>query len=97
MSVLDVAAFRTTPLTRQPFEFLVLPGFVKAVALEAIHAGFPHVDRPGSFPLSEVSYGPGFGALVDELNGPEMRGRVRGEVWHRPERPADDDHRPRLL
>jgi len=73
MSVLDVAAFRATPLTRQPFEFLVLPGFVKAAALEAIHAGFPQVDRPGSFPLSEVSYGPGFGALVDELNGPEMR------------------------
>lgn len=73
MSVLDLAAFRTTPLTRQPFEFLVLPGFVKAAALEAIHAGFPRVDRPGSFPLSEVNYGPGFGALVDELNGPEMR------------------------
>lgn len=73
MSVLDVAAFRATPLTRQPFEFLVLPGFVKAAALEAIHAGFPHVDRPGSFPLSEVSYGPGFGALVDELNGVELR------------------------
>lgn len=74
MSILDLTAFRATPLTRQPFEFLVLPGFVKPAALEAIHAGFPQIVRPGSFPLSEVSYGPGFGALVDELNGPELRG-----------------------
>lgn len=73
MSVLDLAAFRAAPLTREPFEFLVLPGFVKASALEAIHAGFPRVERPGSFPLSEVSYGPGFGALIDELNGAELR------------------------
>ncbi len=73
MSVLDLAAFRATPLTRQPFEYLVLPGFVKPSALQAIHGGFPKVERPGSFPLSEVTYGPGFGKLIDELNGPEMR------------------------
>jgi len=73
MGVLDLAAFRAAPLTRQPFEYLVLPGFIKSAALEAIHAGFPHVDRPGSFPLSEVGFGPGFKQLIDELKGPEMR------------------------
>lgn len=73
MSVLDLAAFRDTPLIREPFEYLVLPEFVKASALEAIHAGFPKVEQPGSFPLSEVTYGPGFARLVEELNGPEMR------------------------
>lgn len=73
MSFLDLAAFRAAPLTREPFEFLVLPGFVKASALEAIHAGFPRVERPGSFPLSEVSYGPGFAALIEELKGAGFR------------------------
>ncbi len=73
MSTLDLTAFRATPLVRQPFEYLVVPEFVKASALEAIHAGFPKVEQPGSFPLSEVTYGPGFARLVDELKGPEMR------------------------
>jgi hypothetical protein len=73
MGILDLAAFQATPLNRQPFEYLVLPGFVKSTALEAIHAGFPRVERPGSFPLSEVAFGPGFEALIEELNGAEMR------------------------
>jgi hypothetical protein len=73
MSLLDLAAFHAAPLMREPFEFLVLPGFVKPTALAAVHAGFPSIDRPGSFPLSEVRYGTGFDALIEELNGPAMR------------------------
>ncbi len=73
MNVLNLEAFRATPLVRQPFEYLVLPEFVKPSALEAIHAGFPSVERPGSFPLSEVTYGRGFSELIEELNGPEVR------------------------
>jgi hypothetical protein len=73
MSMLDLAAFRATPLTREPFDYLILPGFIKAEALPTIHADYPRVNRPGSFPLSEVRYGRVFAALVDELRGPEMR------------------------
>jgi hypothetical protein len=73
MSILDLAAFHSAALVREPFEFLVLPGFIKPTALAAVHAGFPSIDRPGSFPLSEVRYGSGFKALVDELNSPAMR------------------------
>jgi SM-20-related protein len=73
MSALDLAAFSAAPLNREPFEFLVLPGFLKPEARAAINADFPPVDRPGSFPLSEVKYGPAFAALVEELQGPAVR------------------------
>src|SRR5207237_6077056 len=73
MSALDLAAFGAAPLNREPFEFLVLPGFIKPEARAAIDAEFPPVDRPGSFPLSEVRYGPAFAALIDELQGPAVR------------------------
>jgi SM-20-related protein len=73
MSMLDLAKFRATELCRQPFEYLVVPGFLKAEAMMGIHADYPRVDRPGSFPLSEVSYGPRFTALIDELRGDAMR------------------------
>lgn len=73
MDALDLSAFRATPLVREPFEYLVLPGFVKPEARAAINAGYPDIKRPGSFPLSELSYGPAFADLVDELNGDEMR------------------------
>ena len=72
-SMVDLARFRGTALCREPFDFLVVPGFLKADALEAIHADFPRVDRPGSFPLESQRYGPAFAALIDELKGEEVQ------------------------
>jgi SM-20-related protein len=73
MAALDLERFRGTPLQRDPYDFLILPGFVRAEALAAILADFPSVDRPGSFPTAVLDYGPAFRALIDELEGPETR------------------------
>ncbi len=73
MSMLELATFRATKLCRDPFDFLVVPGFVKAEARAAINADFPRVDLPGSFPLSGLPYGPAFAALIDELRGEVVR------------------------
>lgn len=73
MSALDLAALKAKPLERQPFDYLVLPQFLKPEARAAINADYPHVDRPGSFPLSEVKYGPAFASLIEELRGNEVR------------------------
>jgi hypothetical protein len=73
MDALDLAALRAAPLTREPFPYLIVPGFVRAEALAAVHADYPPIDSPGSFPVSEVSYGPAFGALLDALTGPRLR------------------------
>lgn len=73
MRAIDLAAFRATALVREPFPYLIVPGFVRASALHAIHADYPSVAQPGSFPLSEVRFGPAFGRLVADMNGPEVR------------------------
>lgn len=72
-SMLDLSKFAATGLTRDPFDFLVVPGFLKAETLEAIHRDYPRVERPGSFPLESQSYGPAFGRLIDELRGEPVR------------------------
>ncbi len=71
--MLDLERFRATPLTREPFEFLIVPEFVKADARSAIHNDYPEVDRPGSFPLGEVSYGSAFAKLVEQMRSDEFR------------------------
>ena len=73
VSMLDLERFRATPLTREPFEFLIVPEFVKADARSAIHNDYPEVDRPGSFPLGEVSYGSAFAKLVEQMRSDEFR------------------------
>jgi SM-20-related protein len=73
VSMLDLERFRTTPLTREPFEFLIVPEFVKAEARAAIDKDYPDVARAGSFPLREVTYGPAFAKLVEEMRSEKFR------------------------
>ena len=61
------------PLTREPFEFLVVPEFVRVEARAAIDKDYPEVGRAGSFPLREVTYGPGFAKLIEEMRSEEFR------------------------
>ena len=81
MEGLDMAAFRATPLTREPFPFLIVPHFVKAARRAAVNADYPVIDSPGSFPISGLTYGAGFQRLLDELRGPAFRAAV-AEKFH---------------
>jgi SM-20-related protein len=73
VSALDLEAFRATPLTREPFEYLIVPDFVRPEALPAINADYPVIDCPGSFPLAGLRPGPAFRALVREMRGAALR------------------------
>jgi SM-20-related protein len=73
---LDLERFEQTPLNPEPFEYLVVPEFVKLQVREAISDDFPRINKAGSFPLSEVTSGPKFKELTDDLNGPEFRAAV---------------------
>ena len=70
---LDLAAFRAMPLEREPFQYLVVPAFIKREALSRINADYPKIAERGSFPATQVAYGPAFQALLDQLEGDEFR------------------------
>jgi SM-20-related protein len=73
LSMLDLERLRNTPLTREPFDFLIVPEFVKAEARPVIDNDYPEVARPGSFPLREVNYGPAFAKLIEDMRSDEFR------------------------
>src|SRR5438552_19107560 len=79
VSMLDLERFRTTPLTREPFEFLIVPEFVKTEARAAIDKDYREVARAGSFPLREVTYGPAFAKLIEEMRCAEFRKAFEAE------------------
>ena len=60
-------------MTRDPFDFLVLPDFVRPEARAAINRDYPNVQHGGSYPVDVLRYGPAFAALLGELNGRETR------------------------
>jgi SM-20-related protein len=73
MSRIDLDGFSRTALERDPYDYLIVPGFVKRDAISEISADYPTIDRPGSFPLDGLKTGQAFDALVEELEGPEVR------------------------
>ena len=69
---LDFEALRAATVTHDPFDYFVVPGFVRAEALQAIVRDYPGIDTPRNYRLEELSYGPAFARFVEELESPEM-------------------------
>jgi len=70
--IIDLDSFGATPLTAEPFPYLMVPNFVRAEAMTAINADYPLVTHPGSFPLPTLEFGPAFRAFMDAIQGPEF-------------------------
>ncbi len=73
MQEIDQAALRAAPLVREPFEYLIVPGFIRPWARAAINHDFPEVTKPGSFPIAELTYGPAFANFLDTLTSATFR------------------------
>ena len=70
--MIDFDAIARAEVTREPFPFFAAPGVLSAVDLAAIKADFPPIRKPGIFPLSEISYGPAFARLVEDIRSQEL-------------------------
>jgi hypothetical protein len=70
---LQFEALRATPLVREPFAHLVVPGFVSEAGLAEINADYPRISSPGSFPTDQLVFGPAFRAALDELESDRFR------------------------
>ena len=70
---LDLEALKAVPLTREPFEYFVVPGFVRPEARTKINRDYPKIAEGGSFPVAQLSYGPAFREFLDELESDEFR------------------------
>ncbi|HVB89318.1 MAG TPA: 2OG-Fe(II) oxygenase [Beijerinckiaceae bacterium] len=69
MSFLDLDALSRTPLQRDPYDYLIVPNFVRTDRLAEISADFPSVPGPGSHAPDELSIAGAFKGLMDEVLG----------------------------
>ncbi len=74
--ILDLDRLETSPLRRDPFDFVLVDNFIRAEHLPALLADFPAVRRHGSFPLGALSVGVTFAGLAAELEGDALRHEI---------------------
>jgi hypothetical protein len=76
LTLCDFAALERTPLQRDPFDYVVVPDFVRPEQFAAVLADYPAVPGPGSHPPAELDIRGRFAALMAELLGPAFRAAV---------------------
>jgi SM-20-related protein len=79
MSLVDIEALDREPLRTDPYDYVVVPGFVKAEAMAGILADFPSIRAAGSFPPSELDVRGAFADLLAELNQPPFRNAIEAK------------------
>src|SRR4051812_13165119 len=73
---IDVSKLRDVKLETSPYEHVIASGFIRPEWQETLLSEYPVLKDGGSFPLPSVTYGAGFGALIDSLNGDDFRKAV---------------------
>ncbi len=76
MSYCDFEALARAPLERDPFDYVVIPDFLKSDRFGDVLADYPAVPGPGSHPPGELSIRGHFQALIEELRGPAFQSAV---------------------
>ncbi len=60
-------------LRTDPYPYIVVPGFVRDDMLASVLQDFPDIQHPGSIPISEVTGGEAYQALLSELQSDAFR------------------------
>lgn len=72
MSLIDLNALREAPLQTDPFDFMVVPGFLNNEVLAQVNTDYPAIDTAANHPLEKLQCGPSFAALMEELQGADF-------------------------
>ncbi|MDH3738017.1 MAG: 2OG-Fe(II) oxygenase [Alphaproteobacteria bacterium] len=80
MAALDLAAIESATPRHDPFDHVIVPGVISGDVLPAIHDDFPKIGKPGSYPVSQLSFGPNFDALLDELRSQPFAEQVGAKL-----------------
>lgn len=72
--LIDYQRFVATRLEREPFDYLVVPGFVPAPIAIAAAEAFPNADLPGVLPAPDAPPDNAFGQLLTALRSRRLTG-----------------------
>ena len=70
--MIDFERIAAAPVTHEPFAHFVARDTIDTGTLRDIGKDFPPIQKPGVFPLSELTYGERFAALIDDIKSSEL-------------------------
>ena len=72
MSLINLQALQAQDLQTDPFDFLVVPGFLDAEVLARVNRDYPDIATAANHALGGLACGPAFASLMEELQQPAL-------------------------
>ena len=73
MTYLDYDALERTPLSSDPYDFIIVENFILKDQFPKVSADVPKVPGPGSHPPSELDIHGDFAGVMKEMDGPRFK------------------------
>ena len=72
MAHLELEKLKHARVETHPFNYTIVPGFLRPESVKQINATYPKIDKGGSYPIESLDAGMTIKEVIDELNGPEF-------------------------
>jgi hypothetical protein len=72
MAHLDLEKLRAARVETQPYNYTIVPGFIRRDSISQINATFPNIDKGGSYPIESLAAGMTIKEVIAELDLPEF-------------------------
>lgn len=67
---LNLAKLRNAVVNSEPYQWVMVPGFIGPDTVKAINATYPRIDKGGSFPVESLTGSMTIREVIEELDGP---------------------------
>ncbi len=72
MAHLNLDKLRAAKVESEPYQYVVVPGFLSADSIARINATYPNIERGGSYPIESLEQNMAIKDVIAELDGPEF-------------------------
>ncbi len=76
MGYLNIEKLKQAEVSSEPFNYVIVPGFLDADTVQSINATYPNIEKGGSYPLESLETDMMIKDVIDELDGPEFESTV---------------------
>lgn len=76
MGYLNIEKLKQAEVASDPFNYVIVPGFLDADTVQRINETYPNIEKGGSYPLESLETNMLIKDVIDELDGPEFESTI---------------------
>jgi len=76
MAHLDLEKLKRAKVESEPYEYMIVPGFLPPASVARINATYPRIEKGGSYPIESLDADMVIKEVLEELDGPQFQALI---------------------